>query len=94
MSSNKKEVSRRDFLVKGTQVAGLAAVAGLSSCTPDGSTPKPFGKVIGANERINMALIGIRGRGGGHVDEFSKMPNVRVKTLVDIYENLYASRWE
>ena len=49
-------------------------------------------RVIGANDRINMAVIGIRGRGKAHAHEFAKIPGVRVKTLCDIDERLYADR--
>jgi predicted dehydrogenase len=41
-----------------------------------------------------MAVIGIRGRGGSHINNFAKMKNVRIKYLVDIDENLFGHRIE
>jgi predicted dehydrogenase len=51
--------SRRGFL-KSSLAAGVAL-----SCWPRGS-------VLGANERIGIAVIGIGGRGSGHVSQFDK----------------------
>ncbi|MHC4658806.1 MAG: Gfo/Idh/MocA family protein [Planctomycetota bacterium] len=93
MSSKRKEISRREFLSRGTQTAaGVFAATTLASCTSPQPTPVAKGRVIGANERINMAVIGIRGRGGGLARSFAKIPNVRVQTLCDIDERLFAER--
>lgn len=80
---------RREFIKK--SVAGTAAVAlggvGLSA--------KTYASVIGANERINMAVIGIRGQGFGHINRWCSLSdnrNVRLKTLCDVDESLYDER--
>jgi predicted dehydrogenase len=74
-------ISRRKIL-KGTAVATAAGALG------------PFfpGRVLGANDRVNMAIIGTRGQGRAHIDGFGKMPNVKVKTIVDIDENLWGQK--
>ena len=91
MSSKHKEISRRQFLVRtGQTTAGVLAATALASCTASQTTPVAQSRVIGANERINLAVIGIRGRGGGLANSFAKIPNVHIKTLCDIDERLYA----
>jgi len=93
MSSKCKEISRRKFLAHSAQAAaGIVTAGTLASCAAPRTCPAAAGRVIGANERINLAVIGIRGRGGSLSSGFAKAPNVRVKTLVDIDENLYAKR--
>jgi len=78
-----KDLSRRDFI---SRAATTVAAAGTLA-----SVLKPA-KALGANDRINIAVIGIRSRGMEHYREWMKIPNVRVKTLVDVDENLFAER--
>lgn len=59
------------------------------------STPLLWGnshKWKGANDRINVAVIGIRGMGQNHIREYSKLENVRVAAICDIDKNLFDSR--
>ncbi|MCP5114994.1 MAG: Gfo/Idh/MocA family oxidoreductase, partial [bacterium] len=41
------------------------------------------------NDRVNIAVVGFRGRGTAHYRTFAKMPNVRVAYLCDIDERLF-----
>lgn len=41
----------------------------------------------GANDRINVAVIGIRGMGQNHIQRYQSLPNVRVAALCDVNEN-------
>ena len=41
-------------------------------------------RVWGANERINLAIVGLGGRGGGHLNIYSRLPEVRVVGLCDV----------
>ena len=41
------------------------------------------------NERINIGVVGFRGRGRDHYRTFAKIPNVRVAFLCDIDERLF-----
>ena len=41
------------------------------------------------NDRINMAVVGIRSRGAEHCRQFSQIPNVRVTTICDVDERLF-----
>ncbi len=77
--------TRRDFLRKGT--AGALAGSALLSFSP-----RSYARILGANDRINIAVIGIRGRGGSHMRSFAKIKGVHVKYLVDIDENLFKRR--
>jgi predicted dehydrogenase len=52
-------VSRREFL--GTLAAGAASLAVTSS------TAKSYAQILGANDRVNFAVIGLNGRGRAHL---------------------------
>lgn len=95
MSSKRKEISRREFLSQSTKTAaGVFATAALASCDVQQTAAVGKGRVIGANDRINMAIIGIRSRGNAIAHEFAGIPNVRFKTLCDVDENLFPKRVE
>ena len=91
MSSKSKDLTRREFLARSAQGAAGLAVGGALASSALGA-PVVGSGVIGANDRINIAVIGIRGRGGSLISNFAKIKNVRVKTLVDVDENLFARR--
>ena len=42
------------------------------------------GTILGANDRINIAVIGLRGRGRDHMSTFSKIAGCRVAAICDI----------
>jgi len=67
------KIGRRGFM-KGT--AGVAA-AGLASAGVSS------GRVLGANDRIRVAVLGVHGRGWDHVRGFMNLDNVDVVTLCD-----------
>lgn len=93
MSSKNKTISRREFLTQGTQAAaGIVATGTLASSALAQSSPLPKDSIIGANERINVAVMGIRSRGNSLAQSFPKIAGVRVKTLVDVDENLFPER--
>ena len=54
-------VSRRDFVALGT-TAGAAIGTGLSAAPATA-------KVLGANDRIQLGVIGVGGMGSGHVGD-------------------------
>jgi predicted dehydrogenase len=47
-------------------------------------TAAQYSRVKGANERLNVACVGVRGRGKSHIEYFAKHPNSVVATVVDI----------
>ncbi|MDP4223944.1 MAG: Gfo/Idh/MocA family oxidoreductase [Bacteroidota bacterium] len=78
---------RREFIK--TSVIGTAGIAigGL------GLSPKTYASVVGANDRINMAVVGIRSRGTDHLNSWCALKesrNVRVKTICDVDEQFFA----
>ncbi|HWW93962.1 MAG TPA: Gfo/Idh/MocA family oxidoreductase [Vicinamibacteria bacterium] len=75
--------ARRDFLK--TTVLGTAGVA-------LGATARSQTRVPGANDRVVVASIGIRGQGNALKRGFARLSGVEIKTLCDVDENLFASR--
>lgn len=95
MSKESRPLSRRAFIQRSAQVAGGSiALSGLIGCAGNSqSSPKLVpGRILGANDRINVAVIGVRGRGGGLMQDFAKQDNVVVKTLCDIDLNVLADK--
>src|SRR5574341_922618 len=39
---------------------------------------------LGANDRVNIGVVGLRGRGRDHIDEFARQPGARVAAVCDI----------
>ena len=70
-------ISRRTFVKKSLAVAGLASTFAISGT-------QASGQVLGANDRVRMGVVGIKGRGGSHIQEWGKMPNVEVAYLIDV----------
>ena len=70
-------LTRRQFLVKSVKFS--ATVASLASV--GGWVASPW--VLGANERVRLAVCGLRKRGFDHVRLFSEIPNVSVAALCD-----------
>ena len=49
-------------------------------------------RILGANDRVVLASIGIRGQGNSLKRGFARLPNVEIKTLCDIDANLAPER--
>ena len=60
-------ISRREFL--GTMAAGAAGVA-------LGPTAKSYAQILGANDRVNFAVIGLHGRGYAHLSSIKASESV------------------
>ena len=52
----------------------------------------PNSRWKGANDRVNVAVIGIRGMGQSHIQGYQNLQNVEVTALCDVDENLFAER--
>src|SRR5262245_16593866 len=65
--------NRRSFLKTTLATAATVTVAGTKSS----------GIVLGANDSIRVAVAGINGRGGSHIEAFGKMSGVEVVYLAD-----------
>lgn len=80
---------RRDFIKKSVLGTAGIAIGGI------GLSKKSYESVIGANDRLNVAVIGLRKRGTAHIDEWSLLKdthNVRLVTLCDADEQFFAER--
>jgi len=75
---------RRDFL-KRAAAGGLAATFAISGT-------KASGRVLGANDRVRVAVAGINGRGQQHITAYGEMRDVEIAWLVDPDSRLFASR--
>ena len=93
MTNDRNEISRRDFASRvGVAAAAVAAGGGAVGSSRAGAAPQAGGRVLGANDRVVVASIGIRGQGNSLKRGFAKLKNVEVKTLCDPDENLFAER--
>jgi predicted dehydrogenase len=84
-------ISRREFASRLGAAAGLVAGSELLGSHVS-AAPTVNRRVIGANDRVVLASIGIRGQGNSLKRGFAKLANVEIKTLCDIDANLAPSR--
>ena len=76
------QVTRRRF-VQGAAAAGATfAISGTKSSA----------KIIGANERLRIAVAGVNGRGNSHIGGWSGQKNVEIICLIDPDENVLGNK--
>jgi len=78
------QLTRRCFLQSAS-----AAAAG-SSVLLCGT--KASGRVLGANDKVRVAVVGVNGRGNEHIKELLKLPDAEIAYLVDPDQNVLARR--
>lgn len=66
---NNHGISRRHF------IKGAATAAAACAFLP--------GRALGANERVNLGIIGFGGKGSAHYRDFSKVPGVEIIAVCD-----------
>src|SRR2546430_13538241 len=77
------KASRRDFLkITGASVAGTALSVPASA----------YAGIVGANDRVRVAICGVRGRGHDHIRGFSRVPGTELAALCDVDENILNQR--
>src|SRR5580704_10321046 len=84
LSSAKAEtmsIERREFL----KTTGRAVTVGAAALALGG-------KILGANDRVRVAICGVRGRGGDHIKGFEHVQGVEIAALCDADENVSARR--
>ncbi|MGQ9619890.1 MAG: Gfo/Idh/MocA family protein [Bacteroidales bacterium] len=80
---------RREFIRKSVLGTAGIAIGGM------GFSRSSYNSIIGANDRITVAVIGIRGQGGTHINNFLRLKdskNVRLKTICDVDEATWPQR--
>jgi len=80
---------RREFIKKSLLGSAGVAIGGM------GFSSRSYGQIIGSNDRINVAVIGIRGQGGGHINTWCNLKdnrNVQLKTICDVDEQYFAPK--
>jgi predicted dehydrogenase len=85
-STSEAGVTRRDFLKTSAKTgAGLAALRGITFITQ----PE---RVFGANDRIQVAIIGLNGRGGDHIRELAQQKDAAIAAFCDIDQRVLDRR--
>ncbi|MBI2425172.1 MAG: Gfo/Idh/MocA family oxidoreductase [Candidatus Hydrogenedentes bacterium] len=79
----KNTLSRRAFLGRTAKTAALTAIAGAFS------VPPARARIVGANDAVNVAVIGTGGMGSRHVEALAKNPNCRLVALCDVGKSRY-----
>ncbi len=78
--SDVEKPGRRTFL----KASGAAAASLMTAASAK--------KVLGANDRVRVAVIGLRGRGWDHVRGYRSIPGVEIAYFCDVDENVLAKR--
>jgi predicted dehydrogenase len=73
-----RELSRRQF-IQGTAAAGATLLL---------SGTRASGKVIGANDRLRIAVAGLNGRGNAHIKGWLGQDNVEIVAVIDPDRNV------
>lgn len=73
-------ITRREFLdALAVSAAGVAV----------GSTAKSYGQILGANDRLNFAVIGLNGRGNAHLSALKANKSAaRISHVCDVDSNI------
>jgi predicted dehydrogenase len=80
MERLEKGITRRTFLGH-----AASAVAGVTV----GTTALSYGRILGANDRVSLGIIGMGRRGGGHIEILSQIKdsqNVEVTAVCDLWK--------
>src|ERR1700761_3921123 len=71
---------RREFIKKVAITTGGIALGGKAFSFNTSS----YNRIIGANDRIHQAIIGLNGRGGSMSGTFARQPNLMINTICDV----------
>src|SRR3984893_17594831 len=74
-------IERREFL----KTTGKAITVGAA-------TVALGGKILGANDRVRVAVCGVRGRGNDHIHGFERVPQTELAALCDVDETVSNQR--
>jgi predicted dehydrogenase len=87
MSLSKDSLNRRDFV---RSAAGVSATLGIASKALAARVKSQSGRVLGANDKINVGFIGVGGRGGYLAGEFAEIAEktgaCKVVAVCDVWQ--------
>jgi len=90
MPDQPDSVNRRDFIVKTAAVTGAIGAARELFAKPSKAQSFATGRVIGANDMINVAIVGVGGRGSYLAGQFEKIGKdtgkCKIVAVADVYE--------
>ena len=72
--------SRREFLKK----VGMGSAALTLGGTSMGLNAASYSRIIGANDRIRVAVTGVNSRGKAHISALSKCSNIEINYICDV----------
>ncbi|MCA9152690.1 MAG: Gfo/Idh/MocA family oxidoreductase [Planctomycetales bacterium] len=76
--------NRRTFLKSSAAIGAGVLLSGT----------RASGRVIGANDRLRIAVAGVNGRGGSHIDGWLAQENVEIAYLIDPDKNVLGRKLE
>ncbi|MBB5716764.1 Gfo/Idh/MocA family protein [Sphingomonas aerophila] len=74
------------MLDRRTMIKGAGATLGVAM------SASSYARIKGANDRIQVAIVGVNGRGQAHMGAFTKVPNVQITHFVDCDSAVLAKR--
>ncbi|MCC2672307.1 MAG: putative Rossmann-fold-type glycoside hydrolase, partial [Armatimonadetes bacterium] len=78
-----RKFTRRELLEDALFASTAAALAAAGPQLARADEPKK-GRTIGANDKIRVAVIGVRGRGRDHLSGYSKLNDVEIAAVCDV----------
>lgn len=69
-----------------TMIKSAGATLGVAA------SASSYARILGANDRLNVAIVGVNGRGRAHMSAFTKQPNTLVSHFVDVDSTVLATR--
>ena len=93
MTRKFESITRRDFLsITGKISTGILASGVLASCQKNRAFVTTA-KVFGANDRINVGVVGVRSRGWALAENIMEIENVHLKAICDVDGNVLDKRF-
>src|SRR5690349_6637048 len=84
MATKNPPITRRRFLTDSTKTASALAIGELL-WQPTRSAAEP--RRLSATDKLNIAFVGVAGRGGSNIEEITRAEAVNVMALCDVDEN-------
>jgi predicted dehydrogenase len=83
---NMPNLNRRAFLKNALAAGGAFAICGCAT------TRRSTRRILGANDRLRIAVAGVHGQGAGHINAWLSQKNVELAYLIDPDEQVLAQR--